>query len=224
MSHDRYLEAGETTPGPAWLIEMQATTTAAGLMTLDQIKEAAARRSCTIEFATELCARVKSPRFRDLEVNCTAVQSWLWRPSDLLMACSEAKRQPFFVPNFHDAKTTFANGLDEIKIATIIGADGCLPYMRRRVGTSVAGSPADVLKSLLNIERAMSPLGLLGRDGRFVRAVDALEIAGLMYRHFKVTGGHRMVTVGWLPLAYLDQGVPSLSMAEDDALSELALA
>jgi hypothetical protein len=66
------------------------------------------------------------------QVPLTAIAPGKWDPVSILNACSAACGRQSFDVDVATAKPTNSDGIDEVRIARIVGADGLRPYLSRQ--------------------------------------------------------------------------------------------
>src|SRR6202008_1222990 len=124
-------------------------------------------------------------------------------------------------------KPTNPNGVDELRIAAIVGADGLRPYLTKKsryfeapVGVwAPMGRPAAAEQDFRDFRRVppgkptwafrsllFDAEGPRTCDYRVRRALRALEDAGLVSIELGPRGGMATARVEWLPRAYLAAG------------------
>ena len=86
------------------------------------------RRQCAVEFTSELAALV---RFKEKKVPLTALGSDRWSAVAILKACRKAHGSMSYDVDETTAQIKNYGGLDEAKIARVVGADGLRPYLTR---------------------------------------------------------------------------------------------
>jgi hypothetical protein len=199
--------------------------------------EICGRRQCNVEFASEYAAKVAH---KTKTVPLTAIGPGKWDPVSILKACSEACGRPSFDVNVMTAKPINPRGLDEIKIARIVGADGIRPYLtrRRKYGlwpdrsycqpTTVmfvdnfalvktpraeAGNPTWVFRAILCGTEDRSNYGIR-------RGLRALEDVGLVDVKLGPRGGMATAKLSWTARAYLPVPKPRpVAFERDDDIA-----
>ncbi len=98
-----------------------------GLFDFVGVIEIAGRRQCVVTIHSDLLLTVtaKAP------IPLVAIQPGKWDPVSILSACTRAQDRQAFEVDESTAKLTNPNGIDEIRIARIVGADGLRPYLTR---------------------------------------------------------------------------------------------
>lgn len=98
-----------------------------GLFDSAGVTEIAGRRQCVVTIHTDLLLTVtaKAP------ISLVAIQPGKWDPVSILSACTRAQGRRAYEVEEGTAKPTNPNGIDEIRIARIVGADGVRPYLTR---------------------------------------------------------------------------------------------
>jgi hypothetical protein len=91
--------------------------------------EICGRRQCTVAFASEFVATVTH---KTKQVPLTAIAPGKWDPVSILKACSAACGRESFDADESTAKPTNPKGLDDIRIARVVAADGLRPYLSKR--------------------------------------------------------------------------------------------
>ena len=107
-----------------------------GLFDADGVFVICGRRQCYVEFSGEFAATVA----RDADgkrIPLTAIAPGRWDPVSILTACTVAHNNRLAKVDPHKARFTNPGGLDEFRIARIVGADGVVPYLSR--GMAYAG-------------------------------------------------------------------------------------
>jgi hypothetical protein len=212
-----------------------------GLFTLNQVAHLASKRGCNTypvdDYACELSRGEKS-------VRVMVTDRGLWSPVNVFRACREAAGQPHYEVNQATAKIKNPGGLDEVRIAEVIGADGVRPYLSRpgkyEIGVrenedffrwytpkSVQAAAAFHALPKADIGSWTWPMfGIMvgwvpgridgvGKSYEFRRAVRTLDAAGLLKLTVGPRGDFKTATFQWLPLAYLQ---PSLAPEPKEVL------
>jgi hypothetical protein len=110
------------------------------------------------------------------------------------------------------------SGLDELRIAGIVGADGIRPYRSRHGGTRTCAFQWVLeISDPETAERAAR--ARLTSDYSVRRALRALEDAGLVRIELGPRGGMATAKVEWLPRTFLAAG--SFAHADEEALAEI---
>jgi hypothetical protein len=99
-----------------------------GLFDLAGVREICGRRQCTLSAAGEFCVTVTH---KTATTQLHAIAPGRWDPVSILKARATAHGRQTFEVDEDTAKPTNPEGLDEIKIARIVGADGLRPYLSR---------------------------------------------------------------------------------------------
>jgi hypothetical protein len=95
------------------------------------VRKICGRRRCTAESdSSELFATVK---FGKSEVKLTATAEGKWDPVNILSACTQAHDKAPFEVEYDRIVPRNPYGLDELRIARVIGAAGVRPYRYGRV-------------------------------------------------------------------------------------------
>ena len=92
------------------------------------VTEICGRRQCSVAFASEFAATVSH---KAKTVPLHAIAPGKWDPVAILKACSAACGRESFGVDERTAKPSNPDGLDEIRIALVVGADGLRPYLSR---------------------------------------------------------------------------------------------
>lgn len=100
-----------------------------GLLDADCASVICGRRQCWFEPEGELFAVVQ---FKETRIKLTAIAPGKWEPVAVLAACTRAHGGPVYEVDYATAKPTNSDGLDEIKIARVVGADGIRPYLSKK--------------------------------------------------------------------------------------------
>jgi hypothetical protein len=214
-----------------------------GLFTIDQVAALASKRGCSIHKAGDYDIEIKHPgqgRGQWTHANIIAHDKGLWHPANIFRACRQAARQPHYEIDYAKAKIKNPGGLDEVRIAQIVGADGVRPYLSRqsryftdrRVTDTTNGDTIETFKGQIGgwtfplfcllefITFTPSP----GKSYDYRRAVRALDDAGLLKLTVGPRGGFGTATFEWLPLAYLqpiERPAPELDPVDNEALNDL---
>jgi hypothetical protein len=209
-----------------------------GLFDIDGVVTICGRRQCAVEPAGELFATVQ---FKETKIKATALAPGKWDPVAVLAACTKAHGNRVFEVDYDKVRPSNPNGIDELRVAAIIGADGIRPYLSRKsryfeaahgVWAPVArpieaeqdfrsfrrvqaGKPTWSFQALLS-GHAEQRTG----DYRVRRALRALEDTGLVRIVLGPRGGMATAKVEWLPRAYLAAG--SFAPADEAVMEMLA--
>jgi len=103
-----------------------------GLFTVDQVAVLASKRDCLIHKAGHYTIEIKHPgklKGQFTNASIMAHDKGLWHPVNIFRACREAARQPHYEIDYAKAKIKNPGNLDEVRIASVIGADGVRPYL-----------------------------------------------------------------------------------------------
>jgi hypothetical protein len=216
--------------------EIPMAPTENGLFTVDQVAVLASKRGCSIHRAGDYDIEIKHPgqgRGVWKQANIIAHDKGLWHPVNIFRACREAARQPHYEIDYAKAKIKNPVNLDEVRIASIVGADGVRPYLSRpsqyfmhKNGQQYHTPPAGQMRLLIaagytvveepGMGRAdvgnwtwpmfaimTNSTNSAGKSYDYRRAVRALDDAGLLKLTVGPRGGFGTATLEWLPLAYL---------------------
>lgn len=212
-----------------------------GLFDAEGVAIICGRRQCAVEVESELFADIQ---FKETKVRVTAIAPGRWDAVAALAACTTARGGRVYEVDYATAKPTNPNGLDELRIAAIVGADGITPYLSKKgryfeaaygVWAPVerpleteqgfretfrvsAGKPTWVFRKLFD---GFAPDGRRHRfagDPIVRRSLRALEDAGLVHIELGPRGGMATAKVTWLPRAYL---APERLAKEDEAAMEM---
>ena len=99
-----------------------------GLFDLDGVREICGRRQCMLSEAGEFSVMVT---YQTSTTPMHAIAPGRWDPVSILKACSKAHCNRTYDVDESTAKPTNPEGLDEIRIARIVGANGLRPYLSR---------------------------------------------------------------------------------------------
>ena len=190
-----------------------------GLFDSAGVTEIAGRRQCTVTIHTDLLLTVtaKAP------IPVVAFALGRWEPVSILAACTRAQRRTAFEVDESTAKPEKnADGLNEIRIARVVGADGLRPYLSRAGRyeiddtLAVRGQPTWAFLSLITGE---------GREYYVIRrALRALEDTGLVTIEFGPQDGMKHAEITWTERAYFPRPTRPVALDADDdiALERLA--
>lgn len=92
------------------------------------VVEICGRRQCIAEFSGEVAAIVQ---FKEKKIPLTAIAPGRWDPVSILSACTRARGSHAFLVNSGTARPMNQGGLDELKIARVVAADGLKPYLTK---------------------------------------------------------------------------------------------
>jgi hypothetical protein len=193
------------------------------------------RRQCQFEPASELFGEV---RFKETKIGLTALAPGRWDPVAVLSACTRAHGNRPFDVDYDKVSPQNPDGLDEIRIARVVGADGVRPYRSKRgrhgvleedgelrmltspergfdVPRAKAGYPTWAFRHVMGAIEDYHHRGKMS-DFNARRAVRALEDAGLMHIELGPRGGLAAAKFTWLPRAYLPVPEPRQTVFEED--------
>jgi hypothetical protein len=224
-----------------------------GLLIVQQVAGIAWRRACTAVYRSEIAVEIVGPEFRIVGDRKTAVVTAAdlgrWSLISVLAACREATGQPSYrIPP--TAKIRNPGGLDELKIARIIAADGVRPYLARpsqyltnnrnhlmrpidpRLRAQAIGVPEDMNRAVAG-ERTWLMLKLMAIPYHshiaakttydFRRCVGLLNDVGLLETQLGKKGGLGTAIHTWTPSAYLPAPAPVLETVDEEALHGFAM-
>ncbi|MHC2844836.1 hypothetical protein [Bradyrhizobium diazoefficiens] len=208
-----------------------------GLFDAEGVEVICGRRQCAVEFAGELFADVQ---FKETKIRATAIAPGRWDPVAVLSACTRAHGNRVYEVDYATSTPTNPGGVDELRIAAIIGADGVKPYLSKKSRYAAgelgvwaplqrpteieyirsfrrqpAGKPTWAFRTLL-----WGHGGPRTSDYRVRRSLRALEDVGLVRIELGPRGGMATAKVEWLPRAYL--APERLASADEEALGALA--
>lgn len=184
-----------------------------GLFDSAGVIEIAGRRQCSVTIHSDLLLTVmaKAP------IPLVALAPGRWDPVAILSACTRAQRRTAFEVDEDTVIPENEGGLNEIRIARVVGADGLRPYLVRPGRydiddeTAAPGMPTFAFLSLITGE---------GRESYVTRrALRALEDVGLARIELGLGGGMATATIAWTERAYLR---PFLNQDEHDAIDQIA--
>lgn len=209
-----------------------------GLFDAEGVAVICGRRQCHFEVAGELFGTVQ---FRETRVPLTAIAPGKWDPIAILSACTRAHGGKVFEVDYATAKPTNPGGLDELRIAAVLGADGLRPYLSKTARyfegdhglwapvrnpaetelvsfrRATAGKPTWAFKCVIN----MPDDGVPKAGGYSLRrALRALEDAGLMSIQLGPRGGMATARCTWTARAFL--APERLAPADEEAMELLA--
>jgi hypothetical protein len=191
-----------------------------GLFDVVGVVEIAGRRQCTVTICSDLLLTItaKAP------IPVVALAPGRWEPISILAACTRAQGRKAFEVDESTAMPENEGGLDEIRIARVVAADGLRPYLARPGGYEIDDERAEPGMPTLAF------LSLITGDGReyYVtrRALRALEDAGLVTIEFSPQGGMKDAEITWTERAYFPRPTPhpiALEEEDDRALECMAL-
>lgn len=190
------------------------------------------RRQCYFEVGGELFGTVQ---FKETRIPLTAIAPGRWDPVAILSACTRAHGNETFTVDYATAKPANPGGIDELRIAAVVGADGIRPYLSKTSRYFEGGgaelpplrqpAAAERVYTLLRRDGAGKPTWafrslLFDREGprksdyKVRRCLRALEDAGFMHIEIGPRGGMATAKCTWLPRAYL---APERLAPEDEA-------
>lgn len=189
-----------------------------GLFDVDGVAAICGRRQCVFEAATELFGIVQ---FKDTKITLTAIAPGRWEHVSVLAACTRARVGMVYKVDHDRSNPANAGGLDEIRIARLVGACGVQTYMpargqyridrNSRTVVAVAGKPTRAFDQILRAPTLSYQNNRLAKMGLL-----ALEEAGLIHIKRGKRGGMRKCT--WTARAYL---APERLAPEDEAVMEM---
>lgn len=191
-----------------------------GLFDADGVTIIAGRRQCAVEVAGDLFVDIQ---FKETKIRVTAIAPGRWDAVAVLSACTRAHGNRAYEVDYATAKPTNPNGLDELRIAAIVAADGLRPFLSKRpsAATWAFRKVTDAWSSpKFGFREYPNGCHSLMRDYRVRRAMRALEDAGLVHIELGPRGGMATAKVTWLPRAYLAPA--QLAPADEEALEMLA--
>lgn len=174
------------------------------------------RRQCHFELAVNML--FGTVQHREKSVTLVARDTGLWDPVDVLTACTTAHGWTA-APVDAKAAPRNAGGIDELRIAAVLAADGIRPYLSRRTwsdqagGWLGAGEPTSALHAILYDQANTG-------DYNVRRGLRALEDVGLLEVQLGPRGGMAKATCAWTPLAYLP--VQPFAPVDEVAMEALA--
>jgi hypothetical protein len=206
------------------------------LLTVRQVAGIAERRACTAIYKSEIAIEIVGPDFRTVgdrrTTVVTATDLARWPLINVLAACREAVGQPHYrIPV--GARIRNPGGLDELKVARIIAADGIRPYLARPSQHMVTEQRDGVMRPIDPRLRAIA-IAIAAPPGmnravagewtwlmlklmaipnhqhiaakttyQFRRCVGLLNDVGLLETQLGKKGGMGAATHTWTPAAYL---------------------
>jgi hypothetical protein len=187
-----------------------------GFFDFSGVIEIACGRGCIVGKTSDFAANVwKSPAQADPKnkgATLTAIAPGQWEPAAILRACSAASGRKTPTVD-RSARPTNPGGLDELKIATIVAADGLRPYLHK------SGGPTWAFRAVL---LSASP-DQVNTSYDWRRAVRALEDVGLLSIKLGPRGGFTTAALTWTPRAYIAPVVrTALTHEEERFFDELA--
>lgn len=211
-----------------------------GLFDAAGVAELCRRRRCSVSVQSDLVLTVTTKA----AIKLVAMAPGRWDPVAILTACTQAQGRQAFEVDVESALVMNLGGLDEVKIARIVGASGLRPYLSRkgayaRRGPIAIGSPAETkahpdlpwpranagaptwaLIEIFSIEIEAQCIRQPAIDKHPVRiALRALADVGLLSIKPGPRGGMSRASFTWTERAYLP---PSLNLYEHDAINEIA--
>jgi hypothetical protein len=223
------------------------------LLTVHQVAGLACRRACRTIYKSDLALYILGPKMqtdrrRTQGVVVGATDVGRWSVIGVLAACCEVVGRPTYrIPV--GARIRNPGGLDELKIARIIAADGVRPYLARpsrkrngvvrpielRLRAQAVGVPEDMDRATAG-ERTWLMLKLMvipyhsqiaaKTTYNFRRCVRLLNEVGLLETQPGKKGGLGTATHTWMPSAYLatpSERAPEIDQGDECALREIAL-
>lgn len=194
------------------------------LLDMHQVAGHAWRRGCDVVYRSEFALDITYPD-RQIDgtrktVVVTVSDSGLWSLTDVLAACREATGYPHYVIDPTKIRLRNPNGIDELRIARIMAADGIRPY--RMLARRRRGDWTMCMARVMEIRD-----GVVSRASHhiydFRRCVRALNDMGLLMTRFGRNGGLCTASHCWLPPAYLPTAAPAIEIVDECALREIAL-
>ena len=208
-----------------------------GLFGLDGVREICGRRQCMLSEAGEFSVMVT---YQTSTTPLHATASGRWDPVAILKACSKAHGNQTYDVDETTAKPTNPGGVDEIKMARIVGANGLRPYLSKtgkhrrhpvagrfiardqRAQDGVHGIPfhqsgATTWSFLQVLYTAGSEYIIPIINSEVRKAIRALEDVGLVDVDLGPRGGMATASVTWTKRAMLQRPEPRpVSFASDD--------
>lgn len=200
----------------------------AGFFDSDGVIEICGRRQCNAEFSGEFAATVQ---FTETKVPLTAIAPGRWDAVSILSACTKAHRSRVVLVKAHKVRPKNPGGLDELKIARIVAADGVVPYRSRGLVHAgiKAADPTYAFENILAVRQIL--IDEVVAEHRNTsnysvrRGLRALEDVGLVKIKLGPRGGMATATFSWTTLAYLPKTAPhQVATNHDDDLALEALA
>lgn len=217
-----------------------------GLFDAEGVTIIAGRRQCAVEMGSELFADI---RFKETKIRATAIAPGRWDAVGILSACTRAHGNRIYEVDYATAQPTSPGGLDETRIARVVGADGLRPYLSkkgryargRRSGALVhpgtaaryidvewesenwirqpSGQPTWAFSKILLAPTLANAKDYV-RDYAVRRALRALEDAGLLSIELGPRGGMATARCTWTARAFL--APERLAPADEEAMELLA--
>ncbi len=201
----------------------------------------AGRRHCTVTVQSELVLTVVAKA----AIQLVAIAPGRWDPVATLTACTKAHRRESFEVDIETARIENRGGIDELKIARVVAADGLRPYLSRsglyrrcdrNVQMPLNRECMRLIRDGWHMEHQY-PVANRGeptwtffqvinlqtlasnQNHEFRRAVRALSDVGFLSIEPGPRGGMSRATFSWTKRAYLP---PQLNLYEHDAIAEIA--
>jgi hypothetical protein len=194
-----------------------------GLFDLEGVTAICSRRSCRFNPVSELFGDVHSHISTIRTIRLVAIAPGKFDVTAIHTACTMAHGFRVYDVDYERSVPRNHDGLDEIRIARIVGATGVQPYVPKRGAYSIDRHSRTVLaiigeptRAFRNILRASEFRQHTHKGARL--GLRALEDAGLMHIQLGPLGGMRKCT--WTPRAYL--ATERLAPADEAALEMLA--
>lgn len=180
------------------------------------------RRQCYFDVAGDLFGHVQ---FQETRIPLTAIAPGLWDPIAVLSACTRAHGNRVYEVNNDMAKPTNPDGIDELRIARVVGAAGIRPYLSRRgrynyTDEQDAARNAHAGMPTWPFELIITSCKDSGRDYRVRLSLRALEDVGLVQIELGPRGGMATAKVTWTSRAYL--APERLAPEDEEAMETLA--
>ena len=216
-----------------------------GLFDADGVYVICRRRQCSFDFASDLLGHVQ---YKEKRIQLVAIAPGRWDPAAILSACTRPHGNKVYEVDTETAKTKNWGGLDEIKIARIVGANGVRPYLSRSGKHRRAENgdqimlqrpEAQLSAGYIRVDNTPAPyatagnptwsfLQVLAPANAFAPKVNyavrsslrALEDAGLLQIILGSRGGMATAKFRWKERAYLPK--PDFSLYDQDALAQIA--
>ena len=185
-----------------------------GLFDLDGVSIICGRRQCAVEPDGDLFVDVQ---FKETKIRATAIASGKWDAVAILSACTRAHGNRVYAIDYAKVATN-PGGLDELRIASVVGADGLRMYISKAGRDGRTWAFRTILMGFLN--RDFSGSRAYASDRNISRALRALEDAGLVHIELGPRGGMATAKVTWTHRAYL--APQRLAPADEEAMEMLA--